>query len=119
MTIEEQFKTELDKIILDQYRVAYEKIVNLNIKVLSLKLLIELNSEFLSKYNFDDKLKVIVKMTPDENPQAEFFYNDIKIEPEDYYLRPANYQEISLLRKIQEAYKQDTYKPDIKFLNAY
>jgi len=111
-TCKEFFK-ELDILVQNKYKELINLVVDSGIT--SFNYIVELDNNNISKFNLNKDIEFEVSATPGEG-KINYLYKRIKIEPKNYWSRPIPYYEVSTLQLLQECIKQDTYNPDIKYL---
>lgn len=108
----EEFIRQLDEVNQKKWAEIYKALKNVT-DICSIGFNIYPSEEFLSNFglNADINFSVI-------NGKVEYYYKGVKVDPICYYIRPDNYNEVSLLEILQECIAQDTYTPDIKKLEV-
>jgi hypothetical protein len=85
------------------------------IEFLGFECQIDMSTELKESFGLNDSIKFSLKANPYVQ-KVKYYYNDIEIKPDCYYLRPKDYHPVSTLRALQECIAQDKYNPDIKYL---
>jgi hypothetical protein len=113
---DKEFLKELDLITQENYKKLFNALKDCPVKTYDLKFEVEITEEMKSKYGLDDNFRFFAVLGGYEGPKMEYDYKGIKLDPDCYWLRPDDYHEVSTLQILHECMKQDTYRPDIKFL---
>lgn len=111
----EEFIKELNEIVQKNYHRVLDAIKELDVKVNGFSFLPEVPLEIKEKYGLNEDLTFMVGVSGDGG-RTDYLYKGLIIEPDCYYVRPDDYHEVPLLTMLQEAIKQDTHNPDIKYL---
>jgi hypothetical protein len=109
------FKEELDKITQEEWHKIHELIVSNCSNVISIRFEIKLPDSILEQFWLNKNLRFIITASVGDMV-IEFNYKGRKIDPVNYYLRPNEYHEVSMLQILQQCIIQDTHSPDIMFL---
>ena len=110
-----EFTEELDKVVQSEWKEAAKLIKDSKLRIISFSYSVLLSDDILKKYSLTNNIEFIVDTTSDSG-KIEYYYKGMKLEPVNYYLRPDDYHEVSTLSILQQCTIQDTYKPDIMFL---
>lgn len=111
--VDKEFIGELDVVIKKEHSRILDSIVELG-TVISFEFIIDIEDK--EKYGLNDDISFIVSANAYNNAKIKYCYDGVYIEPENYYLRPDDYHEVSILDILKESINQKTSKPDIKFL---
>ena len=87
-----------------------------SIKFIKFKFVIDLDEEKILKYELNDDISFVADINPDYTCSILYYYRDIELDPNCYYIRPEKYHTVSTLSILHECIKQKTCRPDIKFL---
>jgi len=111
------FIKDLDIFATNTWKCFFEAVKDTGIKsdIFSVELFVSVDEEFLNKYDLNNKITFMLH-SKNGKGKTIYLYNGMKIEPNCYYVRPKGYQIVSTLEMLQEAIKQNTYKPDITHL---
>ena len=112
--MQKEFFEELDKISQDKHKILLSLFNGVDIDVVSVKIIVKISDEPKKRFGLNDDISFLLKIG--DTGKMKYLYKGIEIEPIKYYIRPSDYHEVSTLTILQEAIKQDTYKPDIMFL---
>lgn len=115
MKINQEFIEELDKLIQLEYKEVYKLTQESKLKILSLSYEIFLSDDVLLKFELNKDIRFIITMNSSKGG-TKYLYKNIELKPINYYIRPDDYHEVSTLEILQQCILQDTYKPDIMFL---
>lgn len=110
-----EFIVELDKKAQEEYCVVRKLIVKSQIKIVGIEYVVDMDTEILSKFGLNSDIRFVLKATPDDG-KIIYYYKNIEVNPLNYYVRPIDYHEVSTLRILQECITQDTFKPNIRYL---
>jgi hypothetical protein len=105
----EEFIKDLDSMAKPTWSEIFKRLKGTT--VINVEFRVDVDYEFLLKYKLNENITFIVDSS---DGQMNYYYKGRKMEPVHYYLRPANYTEVSTLRMLQECIKQDTNTPDIR-----
>ena len=109
------FTNEVDAVVQSEWKKIIQIIQDANVKVLSLKFEIKLKDDILTRFGLNNYFRFVAEFNPGESKML-YLYKDMVLEPINYYLRPEDYHEVSLLEILHQCIVQDTYQPDIRFL---
>jgi len=76
---------------------------------------VDIDPDILNKFGLNKDIDFLICVTI-TGGKATYYYKGVEIEPDCYYVRPNDYHEVTTLQMLQEAIRQDTNKPDIKYL---
>lgn len=107
------FFKELDVLVQEKYRILVDLVCDSCIT--SFNYQIKPSEKFLNKFGLNTDVSFEIVTTPGYG-KTKYLYKNIELKPDNYYLRPTPYYEVTTLQIIQEAIKQDKYNPDIKYL---
>lgn len=108
----QQFIEELDKVSLEKWNEIYD-VLKGKTDIYSITFGIFPSKEMLERFGLNDQFRFVVE-NANGKAKMTYYYNEVKVQPQGYYLLPTNYREVPLLEMLQECVKQDTYAPDIK-----
>lgn len=112
-----EFISDLNKIILNEYNKICELINNDWGKLIEFKFFVDGSDEFNEKFGLNKSIQFVITINKHSTKQeCEHYYNGRKIEADCYYIRPDNYYQPTIVEILQECIKQDSYKPNIKHL---
>lgn len=112
----------MDKELLEDLKTVSEKIredikgsiTKLRIREISLYVEDEISNKVFEKYfpnNYKDFDIGFTICAGTQTQQAEYFYKNRLISPQDYWIRPEDYLEIPLITLLEECISQDTSQP--------
>ena len=110
-----EFFEELDKVVQKGVKELVDLAHKSTVKLISFEFEAILDKEMLDKFGLNDSFRFIISTSP-SNCNTSYLYKNLRLEPINYYLRPADYHPVSTLRILQECIAQDTNKPDIMYL---
>lgn len=108
----QQFIEELDKVSLEKWNELYD-VLKGKTDIYSITFGIFPSKEMLEKFGLNDQFRFVVE-NANGRAKMTYYYSEVKVQPQGYYILPENYREVPLLEMLQECVKQDTYAPDIK-----
>ena len=111
----EEFIKALDTVVKKNYNKILDNIKEWDIKINGFSFLPEMDLETKKRFSLNEDITFQVQITGGGG-STNYLYKGLIIEPDAYYLRPDDYHEVSTLTMLQEAIKQDTHNPDIKYL---
>lgn len=114
--LNEQFINELNEVNEKEWEKFYNALKDKEIKLSTVRFVIEPDKEMLDKYGLNENITFISNVRFTGEGKMEYYYKNLELDPECYYIRPDNYTEVTLLEILQECIKQDTNTPDIKQL---
>jgi hypothetical protein len=115
MEKDKEFFRELNVLVQRDYKLLQKLSKTTSVDIISIRYRVILSEDILNEYGLNKDVEFFVDATCDGGKMS-YHYKNIKVEANCYYLRPDDYYEVSTLRILQECIKQDTYEPDIKFL---
>lgn len=117
MSIEKQkeFESELNEKIKIQVKKLDEFVFDKELKIHNVNFFVEPVDDVLSKYGLNNDISFMADYSP-KGVNVKFYFKNIELKPECYYMRPDDYHEVTVLEILKQCIKQNTYKPDIKFL---
>lgn len=113
----EKFIQELEKVNQENYKKFIDSLNNHDLEIQSVAIITKLSSELIQEFELNDDVSFVCQMNS-EKGKMKYFYKNIELDPDCYYMRPHNYRSVSTLEILQECIKQDTNKPDIKKLEV-
>jgi hypothetical protein len=113
MTEDDEFFNDIDSVMHKEYSNFFILVKDSNIKVSSVD--IEIDIENKEKYGLNDSISFTLCVKGGKG-NIKYFYFGNEISPINYYLRPAEYHGVSTLTILREAIIQETFNPDIMFL---
>jgi len=111
-----EFIVELDKETQILWKLLRKTISKTSIKISGIQYLVELDDEILKKFGLNKDIKFIIDVRPTSGGETKYYYKNMELNPNAYYVRPDDYHEVSTLRILQESIAQDTHEPDIMHL---
>ena len=111
----EDFKKEINLIVERDWTKLMLKIDESGIKVSLIDFAVNLDEEVLVKFGLNNDILILCSATP-QGMKIKYYYKFLELNPDCYYVRPVNYNEVSTLTILHEAIRQDKYNPDIKHL---
>ena len=111
----EEFIKALDVFVKKDYHQLIDDMKEWKTKLIKFSFIVETDKETKEKFGLNDDISFMVTIN-NQGGGVDYLYKGIPIAPKAYYLRPDDYHEVSTLRMIQEAIKQDKHNPDIKYL---
>jgi len=111
----EEFIKDLDVETKRNCKIVLDFLANAPVKVLNFRIEIEPDEDFQKKHGLNKDIRCVADVNPGGG-EMEYYYKDVRVEPDGYYIRPEKYHEVSTVRMLQECIKQDTARPDIKYL---
>jgi hypothetical protein len=115
MDICKEFTKKLDVLAKAEWKKIYTCIKPFNTIITSITFELIVDDNILAKYWLNKNIKFFLEVDSDGSKMA-YYYNNMPINPECYYLRPDPYYDVSMLEILWQSIIQDTYEPDIKFL---
>lgn len=85
-----------------------------NIQLFEIQFGIKMDEDVKKSFGLNEDIKFVLNMSYETN--MEYWYKNIPVKPECYYIRPDDYHDVPLLRILQECIIQDKHNPDIKYL---
>jgi len=111
--LSKEFFKELDVEVHKKYNTIFDKVADTG--VTSFTYLVQLNEEILLKYGLNKDIDFEVVVYPNET-KIKYLYKMVEMKPDNYWLRPTPYYEVTTIQMLRECIKQDAYTPDIKYL---
>lgn len=109
-----EFILILDKHAKAEWKKIVEKLEGLDshITVLHFEVLIE--KEILKDFGLNEDLRFIVENNIGRTSPMKYYYKNLPVEPECYYMKPQNYIEVDTLTILRACVDQNTNLPNIK-----
>jgi len=111
--LNQQFTAELDVFVQRIWKEVFASITSK--KVIGIQIIADTDEAFLKKYGLNEDIKFVINASP-EGSKMDYYYKGGLMKPDNYWLRPDNYHEVTTLQMLQECIKQDKHTPDIKSL---
>ena len=113
----EELQKILDGMIAENYPKVIDLIKKSPVEIFRLYFEIKPDKKTQEEFGLNDDIQFIVDAdTYRGEAQCKYYYKREEMQPDCLYLRPKNYHPVSILQMLLECIRQDTAKPDIKFL---
>lgn len=111
----EDFVKDLDLAVQHAWIAVRELFEKSPVKLANLQFFVDIDEVILNKHGLNKDVTFVVDAA---KQKMQYCYKSIPLQPDAYYLRPKDYQEVTTLQMLHEAIKQDTSAPDIKHLES-
>ena len=110
-----EIEKELDIIIQMKWKELIDVIKSTSVDIVSFKFEVKLEENIIRELGINADIRFLVNATPNGG-EIEYLYKGCEIDPIHHYIRPDDYNEVSIIQMLLECINQDTYKPNIMHL---